>query len=268
MTIQKHVDFEHPPVIEVVCGVSFTPPPGFTVAHLGRFWEELGSDFPEVKEVAPLVAVSERFDGSSGVGIAIQVQPQVMMMPRVWFISSGQDHLVQVQRDRFLSNWRKVAAQHKYPSYAWVGGKFEEDLQRFESFASRQFGSAPAYTQYELTYVNHLLQGSGWSNLGDLGKVFPDCAWRPEVNRFLPMPEAIDWSLSFPFPDRKGRLHIHLRSGERTEDKRAVLVLELTARGFSPDRAAWFDLAHEWIVRGFADLIGQNVQKSIWRRTK
>ena len=28
----------------------------------------------------------------------------------------------------------------------------------------------------------------------------------------------------------------------------------------------WFDLAHEWIVRGFADLTTEKIQQNIWRR--
>jgi hypothetical protein len=28
----------------------------------------------------------------------------------------------------------------------------------------------------------------------------------------------------------------------------------------------WFDLAREWIVRGFTDLTGEEVQKQIWRK--
>ena len=83
MINKKHVDFEQPPVIEVVCGVSFTTPPGFTVAHIGRFWEELGSDFGEVGEVAPLVAVAERFDGSSEDGMTIHLQPSAISAARL-----------------------------------------------------------------------------------------------------------------------------------------------------------------------------------------
>jgi hypothetical protein len=50
-----------------------------------------------------------------------------------------------------------------------------------------------------------------------------------------------------------------------------LLVAELTVRGIGPDRSvegmwSWFDLAREWIVRGFADVTGPDVQQNIWRR--
>ena len=44
-----------------------------------------------------------------------------------------------------------------------------------------------------------------------------------------------------------------------------------TARGQTVDKGKkqmwnWFDLAHEWIVRGFADLTTEKIQQNIWRR--
>jgi len=266
MTKTKFVDFDRPPVVEVVCGVAFGELPRFTVAHLGRFWTELGSGFREVAEQPPLATVIESFESSPSPGVAIQLGPPVM--PRVWFISDEEDHLVQVQRDRFLCNWRKLTEKHEYPSYDWVSERFESRLQLFEKFAAEQCGAAPSYTQYELTYINHIAAGEGWSNLADLGAVLPDCGWRGGAGRFLPTPEGIDWTLSFVLPGKKGRLRLHLRSGESRKDRKAVLMMDLTARGFDKDRAAWFELAHEWIVKGFADLTAKGVQQSIWGRKK
>jgi hypothetical protein len=50
-----------------------------------------------------------------------------------------------------------------------------------------------------------------------------------------------------------------------------VLLLDLTVRGIGRDKSPggmtdWFDLAREWIVRGFTDLTGEDVQKNIWRK--
>jgi len=28
----------------------------------------------------------------------------------------------------------------------------------------------------------------------------------------------------------------------------------------------WFDMAHEWIVRVFADLTGPSIQEAIWKK--
>jgi hypothetical protein len=50
-----------------------------------------------------------------------------------------------------------------------------------------------------------------------------------------------------------------------------MLLLELTVRGIGQFKSheqmwEWFDLAHKWIVYGFADLTSKEVQKEIWKR--
>ncbi len=71
-------------------------------------------------------------------------------------------------------------------------------------------------------------------------------------------------------PEKKGHLIVNLKQATRTEDKVTLLVLELKTQGTgeSADKEAireWFDLAHEWIVRGFTDLTTPEIQK-IWER--
>ncbi len=49
-----------------------------------------------------------------------------------------------------------------------------------------------------------------------------------------------------------------------------LFLVELTVRGIPKDKSVetmwqWFDLAREWIVRGFTDLTGQEMH-SRWER--
>jgi hypothetical protein len=74
-------------------------------------------------------------------------------------------------------------------------------------------------------------------------------------------------------PDKIGRLHATIRRAVRVEDQRPLLQLELTARGLPKDvsRTAmwdWFDLAHRWIVCGFADLTAESIRKNVWRQLR
>lgn len=260
MTVSEHVDFAKPPVVEVVCGVTFAPLAGFTVAHLGRFWGSLGDDFREVAEHPPLAPVP---------GGNRQQTPQEALQaltPRVWFTNRNQDHLVQLQRDRLLCNWRKLEPSHEYPRYDWVREKFEKYLNLFETFTRSTLDTEPQYTQFELTYVNHLCEGDGWSTLAELGVALPDCSWRDQPNRFLPTPDGISWVTQFSLPDRMGSLHVSAQSGKRDIDSRSILAVELHARGLSTERSKWFATAHEWIVKGFADLTGDKLQHEIWER--
>jgi len=73
-------------------------------------------------------------------------------------------------------------------------------------------------------------------------------------------------------PGALGRLQAKLSQATRKEDQMPLIVLELSAKGIGDDKTpaglfAWFDVAHEWIVRGFADLTTERAQKDLWGRT-
>ena len=81
----------------------------------------------------------------------------------------------------------------------------------------------------------------------------------------------MSWTAGFPLPDSKGNLKVNFKRGTRVSDKVPVLILELTATGPAADsmeKAAmlkWFDLGHEWIVRGFTDLTTPEAHR-LWER--
>ncbi|MGZ8394812.1 MAG: hypothetical protein ACXWWJ_08600, partial [Nitrospira sp.] len=105
----------------------------------------------------------------------------------------------------------------------------------------------------------------------DFGKVFPDFIWRSDASRFLTTPEALNLRATFLLPDHAGRLHSTIRQAVRRQDGKPILVFELMVRGIGQDKSqdamwAWFDLAREWIVKGFSDFTSGEVQRGIWRR--
>ena len=188
-------------------------------------------------------------------------------------LTPNENGIVQVQRDRFLHNWKKVAPDDQYPRYTQVIEMFRERLKAFEEFlAESQLGPIEPL-QYEMTYVNHIPQRDGWTSLADVGNVFPDFTRRTDSGRFLPEPEQLNWRTSFLLPVQQGRLHAVVRRVQRTSDNKPMLLFELTARGMPDDTIreamwSWFDLAHEWIVRGFTDLTSHEVRKNVWRQTR
>jgi hypothetical protein len=57
----------------------------------------------------------------------------------------------------------------------------------------------------------------------------------------------------------------------RVGDPAPALRLDLVCKGIGTvknirDARPWFDLAREWIVRGFADLTTLRAQKELWQR--
>lgn len=238
--------FKEPPVIEVVCGVAFQSLENFQVCHFGRYWDHLGADWTETVDQPALPQVIEETGKS-------EVQFDAVS-PRVWYIHSAGHHLIQVQRDRFLLNWRKTSPTHAYPSYLEVKKAFDERFSDFSRFTEAELNSAPQCRQYELTYINHLVAGGGvYSDLAHIGEAI-SLMREPKHDGFLPGPSALNLRMSFEFPSNMGRLHVRVHSGRRIEDNTDVLILELTARGYSAKQEEWFRQAHEWIVRGFEDL--------------
>lgn len=263
-------DYEQPPVIEVVCGAQFAPLPRLTAPLMGVFWQSVREGYPHLQEMPPLSLVLERFDGVQDSEVPDLSISNIPPLPRMFFIDKASNWLIQLQRDRLLHNWRKVEPDDAYPRYPVVFEKFWSAWTAFRSFCEDESIGEPTVNQLEITYINHIPAGDGWESLGDLGSIFPDVAWRTE-REFLPCPESVTWRVGFPLPDSLGRLHVFLRRVVRLSDEQPVLLCELTARGM-PERGdddslnRWFHLGREWIVRGFADLAGEQIQTGIWGR--
>lgn len=261
-------EYENPPVNEVVCGVQFNPIEGLRIPHFGLFWEVLRSEYPTCQEVAPIIPMIERFDENEQ---EIEA-PNEIPLPRVWLVKSDGTGIVQLQRDRFLHNWKKGKPGDAYPRYQKVIERFESLFGSFDAFVTREHLGSLEPLQYEMTYVNHIVKGDGWETVSELSKVFRDYSWQ-RGQRFLPDIEHLNLRKTFALPERNGRVHISIRDGKRREDTRPVILFEFTVRGVPADRSRtamreWFDLAHEWIVRGFTDLTTETVQKDVWRRTR
>ncbi len=268
-------DFERPPVVEVALSIQFKELSKFQTPYAGFLWEEFRADYPKLDEKPPLPHLVETFPQPS--------QPKFTAflgeLPpprRLVFMTRSGSNLVQIQPDRFVHNWRKTTEEDDYPRYAKVQELSLRQWAKFTDFARKHDLGEVEPDQYELTYVNHFARGEGWSTLRDVPCIIRDLAGEAEA-RFLPVPEGIDFRRSFVLARECGRLHSTLRRGHRKTDGHEVLILELTARGFpswdsAGDREeamlAWFDLAHETIVRGFVDLTTTEAQKELWGRTQ
>jgi uncharacterized protein (TIGR04255 family) len=269
MSKKPFPDYEKPPVVEVVSGIQFKPINKLAGPYLGMLWEKFKTNYPVIKEAAPLMPAIESFDVAPTSEMASF--QDFFGLTRTWFETNDGNGLIQIQRDRFLHNWKKEKQSDTYPHYEYVIGKFRQSLEIFEKFLKEADMDTLEPTQFEITYINHIFKGEGWESLDDLGTVFRDVVREKKENRFLPAPENFNWQTNFLFPERAGRLHVSTRLGARKTDGVPAILLELTARGITSDRSlssmwSWFDMAHQWIVYGFADLTADTIQKNVWRR--
>ncbi len=264
-------DFENPPLTEVVCGISYKPIEKLTAAHIGVLWGMFQPDYPKVEEHPPIPLAIELFEPR------IITEPEIEFtsfapLPREMFISSDDIFVIQIQRDRFVFNWRKLTDKDSYPRYPLVIAKFEENLAVFEGLLEQSdFEAEPI--QYELTYTNHIPIGDLWQDTGDIGGIFPFIT--PSIDgNILRRPEHVNLKLTFVLPDKVGRLHATIRSNAiRRSDNKPMIAFEMTVRGpgtghSKEGRRAWFDLARTWIVKGFTDLTSSEAHETLWGRIK
>ena len=268
-TITATPKFKHPPVTETLLGVQFAPLRSFSLPHFGLYWGQIRSEYPVQDTKPPLGPQLEEF-GPALPPQVVKLMLSAAIEARCWFIDSSGSQLIQVQRDRFIRNWRKATAQERYPEYEYLRPRFEKDWGRFCSFLADAGIERPEVNQCEVTYINHIPLGEGFSSFGEIHRVVTLVA--PPPAGFLPSePEVVVLNNSYLMPDKKGRLHVTLQPAVRKDDNRVVLQLTLTARG-RPEPGTegilrWFDIGHEWITRGFADLTTAEMHR-LWGRER
>lgn len=263
-------DYDNPPVAEVVFGVQFSTPKPLQTPHLGLYWETIRGDFPKIEEQAPLPPQTESLGETEPeiLAPALHFRPGAPPLRRCWFINDSGNRVIQVQEDRFIHNWRKESPE-PYPRYEPIRDEFLRRWAEFASFVERQQLGQPEVEQCELTYVNHILKGSCWSEMADALQVFSFWTAKGSTG-FLPAPESVTWHLRYLMPKGRGRLHVSLCPAIRTRDRQFLLQLKLTACGPVTDGGdkglfEWFQEARSWIVCGFTDLTTSSAWE-FWRR--
>ena len=270
-------DFESPPVIEVALGVQFDPPLALTSAHLGRIWEIYQRRFPKTQDQPPLPSVIETPDAKVSPGPSVQFVG-VPPLPRCWFLNEAETELIQIQKDRFVRNWRKVQVGDVYPRYEQIRDGFRDDLDALVAFASRERLGEVRPTQCEATYVNHIRAGAVWQSHSEVQRVVALWRGNPKPGAgFLPEPEDVRFAVRYVITEDSGqflgRLNVDLQPGFLTSDQSPILVLTLTARG-RPDGSGlqgvlnFLNRGREWIVRGFTEITTEATQQQEWKRTK
>ena len=263
-------EFEDPPVSEVSLSVVFAPLVNWRSAHAGLYWSSIKNQYPHTETHPPLPTQIEQFDPNFIQRPTVVFEVVNPDIARFWFVADPATKLIQVQRDRFVINWRKVKGDETYPRYiAEMRPRFDREWKDFAGFVSQQKIGTIEVQQCEITYTNDLLQGQGWKTFADSLALFAPW-WKAGTDGFLPLPESLGLSGSFHMPEDRGRLHFNAMHVRRQIDNKESIRLELIARGkpvtnTHDDVLNWMDLGHDWIVRGFADLTSKQAH-ALWKR--
>lgn len=252
------VTYERPPLIEVTFGLHFAPLAGFRAAHFGAFWSKLRPAFTEVLDKAIVGNVTDQ-----------RVPEEWFPLPRVWFVHRNQEHLLQLQPNRFYFNWKRPGPDSPYPRFAALQPIFQEYVTKLGAFVTEESLGPLQIKGFELQYSNHIFQGEGWNTLADIGKVFPDLAWR-SIRR--PQGDAKGFAWQGTFENPFGNLVADIKHGlTKGSPPRQLLIFELRAVKTGDAMAlneldGWLHDANSLIVSAFEDLTNPKIQKEVWKR--
>lgn len=269
-------DFKTPPLIEVVLSVQFKELTGLRTVHAGLLWEKYRKRFPLFSEQPPLNPSFETFgarprSGSSGVKVELLQGPSV---PRYWFIDKSQNRLLQIQRDRFVHNWRKIGDGYEYPRYETIKRQFSTEFGKFKRFLKENDLGLVHPNQVEITYVNHVLSEDEEISPKSLGKIFSfwsDRASCVEVAQFESANFDAKYLIANDQGEPAGRVHVKAVPAFTAKGK-PMIRIELTARG-APQKPTFksvmdfMDFGREKIVFMFAELTTRKMHQQ-WGRIR
>jgi uncharacterized protein (TIGR04255 family) len=265
--------FREPPVVEVILAVSFEPIPGFDNLQILRFWEsQLQADFPKVEQQAPYIPPVERFGQRP---LIPEIKLELLgtpPMPRYWFINEADSQLIQLQSNWLAHNWRKREQDPQYNRYDSIREPFAQNFRLLARYVEERGLGSIKPIQCEVTYINQITVGEGWSEHGDLASIV-DIWCDAGGNGFLPKPEQAQFQVSYVIPGEEGpqgRLHASMQPAYTVQEEQPIYVLNMTVRGYPlgdnlEGVLGFFDIGHEWVVRGFAS-ITSDVMHGLWGR--
>lgn len=261
------VSFDRPPVQEIAFAVQLLSSQLSleSMVDIGRALKPL---FPvqQLQPALPRMMEPGRQSFSISVGAPL---------PRFWFVSEDGLRLVQVQEDRVAFNWRGLGRDAQYPRYNRLRAEFAEHLALLGAVVPELRGNGLHADFCELTYVNELESPASTTGHPPLDAILR-VAQPLKGAEFLPPADSSEWTGRWTIRDGgeepAGRLTAAAQPASRQWDQRPIYLLTMT--GILPREVAGtdavfkqFDLAHEWIVRGFADLTTKDMHDR-WGRTR
>lgn len=268
-------DFARPPLDEVVLSIQFADLP-LKNFHAGLMWLKVRDRYPTVEEQAPISPAFETFGVLRPAPQMSEVQFMAAdAMIRYWFVSVDGKQLLQLQRDRFIHNWRVRGPEDEYPRYEPLRAAFESEILIFQDFLKEYGLGEIRCNQCEVTYINAIGPSEEIEDPNrDLDKIFTIWCERFSDDS-LKHTERGRFTASYLMPNHVGdeplgRLHISAIPGVRQRDSMPVIRFSLTARGKPSDESVasaleWLDRGRASVVRGFAAVTTKRMH-NLWGR--
>lgn len=251
--------FKKAPVTEVALSIEFLPLDKWDFSSALLFGKILSGEYPKIEVKQPLFSEIEKFGDEFWQQNQMKVEMMDQNAQRFWFVSDPPNWIIQVQKDRFVLNWRKITGEEEYPRYEQViRERFTDELSRFFKFVEDQSIGKISVTQCEVTYVNDIPRVEYWNSLNEGTELFTTLS-KNDGTQFLGDIESIAVTGSYLMNDNLGRLRFSINHALRNSDGQEVLKMNLIARGrpSESDKESileWIDSGRKWIVKGFEEL--------------
>jgi uncharacterized protein (TIGR04255 family) len=270
-TEQTLPSYSQPPLDEVAADMQFATLP-LKAADIVAFHALIAADYPRTLDVPPLPPSFEPvvpgFVLPLGISIGIGTD-----LPRTWFISEDDEHVLQLQPDRLIVNWRMRPHGGPYPRYAEVRRRFVAAHEALATFVHQKGYPDTVPNQCDLTYFNKvpLPAGTEWGDIHSLlrgMKLKAGPEWSgPFDNYHMTLRRAL-WSHA---EGAFGRLQVECVPIQiDTTQKAWALNVTVKGRPASADFQAvldFFDMAHIEIVTCFT-AITTEAMHVLWGRQR
>jgi uncharacterized protein (TIGR04255 family) len=267
------VSYASPPVEEVALALQFKAQV-VDLEVFATFTTAVRDRLPKRDYKPPLPPMEELFDlRRAAPNFSMTFDPS-FALPRIWFISSDDVWLVQLQADRLTVNWRRPEAGGEYPRYVEVRRRLVEFLDVLVACLAERGIAEPGINFCEVTYVNSIPVEEDAAKQGrhhTAGFLLRDVQpWREE--RFLPPPEdmqaQVRWRIADDGGKPLGRLYLSVTPALRPLDMMPIYMMNLTSRVLphGEDRESALqalDLGHRWAVLAFDELTTPEMHE-IW----
>jgi uncharacterized protein (TIGR04255 family) len=182
--------------------------------------------------------------------------------------------LLQVQKDRFLHNWRKVDSGGDYPRFERMLETFEQGFSTFASAIAEENLGTIVPNQCEVSYINQIMIPDGTDLYSVFGKVFNQPTEKAILDD-LGAPEDLRFLLRYVIRDDAktpiGRVIASAEPARRTD---GVMIIQLTMTARGKPITSDMDGVVEFLERGRLHLIRAFVQltssemQAEWGRTQ
>ena len=195
-------------------------------------------------------------------------------MPRFWFGDPDGEHLLQIQQDRILYNWRRRGEAHSYPGYPELRERFGTEIARIDTFLNRERLGEILPNECEATYINVITLPDRTNPHIQLDRVTPILSGLEAKTDPLEL-ERVFLQLNFLLragSNLAGRVYATFTPNFQLPDLSPVVHLEVTGRGKPQANTvefafAFLDMAHDAVVRTFATVTTPEMHKH-WGRER